>query len=96
MRQGLGPIEVTFENFPYYLSENTKDVLLSCSFLHLEKKGFIEQFSEVSSINQRIYHLVHQDCNRRSRRTRPLSYVRPYPPWLLQGPYPPRFFRELF
>ncbi|KQJ87390.1 hypothetical protein BRADI_4g10700v3 [Brachypodium distachyon] len=47
-------IEVTFENFPYYLSENTKNVLLSCSFLHLEKKDLIKQFSEISSINQRI------------------------------------------
>ena len=35
-------------------SENTKNVLLSCSFLHLEKKEFIKQFSEISSINQRI------------------------------------------
>ncbi|VAI03983.1 unnamed protein product [Triticum turgidum subsp. durum] len=57
MKQGVispSDIEVTFENFPYYLSENTKNVLLSCSFLHLEKKEFIKQFSEISSINQRI------------------------------------------
>ncbi|KAM0824908.1 hypothetical protein ACQ4PT_069912 [Festuca glaucescens] len=57
MKQGIispSDIEVTFENFPYYLSENTKNVLLSCSFLHLEKKDFIKQFSEISSINQRI------------------------------------------
>ncbi|XP_051180278.1 uncharacterized protein [Lolium perenne] len=57
MKQGIispSDIEVTFENFPYYLSENTKNVLLSCSFLHLEKKEFIKQFSEISSINQRI------------------------------------------
>ncbi|KAM3292786.1 hypothetical protein ACQJBY_036450 [Aegilops geniculata] len=57
MKQGIispSDIEVTFENFPYYLSENTKNVLLSCSFLHLEKKELIKQFSEISSINQRI------------------------------------------
>uniref|UniRef100_A0ACD5WYU5 Uncharacterized protein n=1 Tax=Avena sativa TaxID=4498 RepID=A0ACD5WYU5_AVESA len=57
MKQGIispSDIEVTFENFPYYLSENTKNVLLSCSFLHLEKKEFVKQFSEISSINQRI------------------------------------------
>ncbi|XP_062183092.1 uncharacterized protein LOC133887165 isoform X2 [Phragmites australis] len=57
MKQGIispSDIEVTFENFPYYLSENTKNVLLSCAFIHLEKKEFIKQFSEISSINQRI------------------------------------------
>ncbi|KAF0896219.1 hypothetical protein E2562_019701 [Oryza meyeriana var. granulata] len=57
MKQGIispNDIDVTFENFPYYLSENTKNVLLSCAFIHLEKKEFIKQFSEISSINQRI------------------------------------------
>ncbi|KAL6907838.1 hypothetical protein ACP4OV_002008 [Aristida adscensionis] len=57
-------IEVTFDSFPYYLRclveflifqvENTKNVLLSCAFIHLEKKEFIKQFPEISSINQRI------------------------------------------
>jgi SpoVK/Ycf46/Vps4 family AAA+-type ATPase len=47
-------IDATFENFPYYLSENTKNVLLSCAFIHMEKNEFIKQFSEISSINQRI------------------------------------------
>ncbi|OEL14540.1 ATPase family AAA domain-containing protein 1-A [Dichanthelium oligosanthes] len=57
MKQGIispSDIDVTFENFPYYLSENTKNVLLSCAFIHLEKKELIKQFSEISSINQRI------------------------------------------
>ncbi|KAL6653731.1 hypothetical protein ACP70R_008655 [Stipagrostis hirtigluma subsp. patula] len=57
LKQGIispSDIEVSFENFPYYLSENTKNVLLSCAFIHLEKKEFIKQFSEISSINQRI------------------------------------------
>ncbi|GJN05090.1 hypothetical protein PR202_ga22691 [Eleusine coracana subsp. coracana] len=57
MKQGIispSDIEVTFENFPYYLSENTKNVLLSCAFIHMEKKDFMKQFSEISSINQRI------------------------------------------
>uniref|UniRef100_A0A0E0F8D4 AAA+ ATPase domain-containing protein n=1 Tax=Oryza meridionalis TaxID=40149 RepID=A0A0E0F8D4_9ORYZ len=57
MKQGIispNDIDVTFENFPYYLSDNTKNVLLSCAFIHLEKKEFIKQFSEISSINQRI------------------------------------------
>ncbi|CAL4978943.1 unnamed protein product [Urochloa decumbens] len=57
MKQGIispSDIDVTFENFPYYLSENTKNVLLSCAFIHLEKKEFMKQFAEISSINQRI------------------------------------------
>jgi hypothetical protein len=44
---------IYLQNF-FSCSENTKNVLLSCSFLHLEKKEFIKQFSEISSINQRI------------------------------------------
>lgn len=46
--------------YSYYLlfliscSENTKNVLLSSAFVHMEKKDFIKQFSEISSINQRI------------------------------------------
>ncbi|KAG8090449.1 hypothetical protein GUJ93_ZPchr0011g28675 [Zizania palustris] len=57
LKQGIispDDIDVTFENFPYYLSENTKNVLLSCTFIHMEKKEFIKKFSEISSINQRI------------------------------------------
>ncbi|AQK48456.1 AAA-type ATPase family protein, partial [Zea mays] len=57
MKQGIinpSDIDVTFENFPYYLSENTKNVLLSSAFIHLKKKEFIKQFVEISSINQRI------------------------------------------
>ncbi|KAJ1276678.1 hypothetical protein BS78_05G233000 [Paspalum vaginatum] len=57
MKQGIispSDIDVTLENFPYYLSENTKNVLLSCAFIHLEKKELMKQFSEISSINQRI------------------------------------------
>ncbi|KAG2559127.1 hypothetical protein PVAP13_8NG317500 [Panicum virgatum] len=57
LKQGIispSDIDVTFENFPYYLSENTKSVLLSCAFIHLEKKELIKQFAEISSINQRI------------------------------------------
>jgi len=57
MKQGIinpSDIDVTFEDFPYYVSENTKNVLLSCAFIHLEKKEFIKQFAEISSINQRI------------------------------------------
>uniref|UniRef100_A0ACD5Y683 Uncharacterized protein n=3 Tax=Avena sativa TaxID=4498 RepID=A0ACD5Y683_AVESA len=63
LKQGLlGPdaIQFTLEDFPYYLSPNTKSVLLSASFLHMEKKfihmekKLTESLSGISSLNQRI------------------------------------------
>ncbi|KAK3139958.1 hypothetical protein QOZ80_5AG0393260 [Eleusine coracana subsp. coracana] len=57
LKQGIlspNDIEVTLDNFPYYLSENTKNVLLSSAFLHMEKKEFTNRFQEISSVNQRI------------------------------------------
>ncbi|ONK62958.1 uncharacterized protein A4U43_C07F9890 [Asparagus officinalis] len=45
-------IEVSFESFPYYVSENTKKVLLSCAYVHLECK--MKFASEISSLCQRI------------------------------------------
>ncbi|KAJ6848593.1 uncharacterized protein M6B38_275250 [Iris pallida] len=47
-------IEVSFENFPYYLSENTKNVLLSCAYVHLECKEFVKYTAEISSMNHKI------------------------------------------
>ncbi|XP_040385378.1 uncharacterized protein LOC102699647 [Oryza brachyantha] len=47
-------IEVTLENFPYYLSANTKNALFSPAFIHM-KKRFTRRFpNEISSLNQRI------------------------------------------
>ncbi|GJN34836.1 hypothetical protein PR202_gb23535 [Eleusine coracana subsp. coracana] len=57
LKQGIlspNDIEVTLDNFPYYLSENTKNVLLSSAFIHMEKKEFTNRFREISSVNQRI------------------------------------------
>ncbi|TVU49895.1 hypothetical protein EJB05_01235, partial [Eragrostis curvula] len=57
LKQGIvcpNDIEVTLDNFPYYLSENTKNVLLSSAFIHMEKKEFANSFPEISSVNQRI------------------------------------------
>jgi hypothetical protein len=48
------PIYLYYLSFLISCSENTKNVLLSCAFIHMEKKEFIKQFSEISSINQRI------------------------------------------
>ncbi|WOK94703.1 hypothetical protein Cni_G03408 [Canna indica] len=47
-------IHVSFENFPYYLSENTKNALMSCAFIHLERKEFVKHTADISSVNHRI------------------------------------------
>ncbi|XP_038980506.1 uncharacterized protein LOC103715277 isoform X2 [Phoenix dactylifera] len=47
-------IQVSFDNFPYYLSENTKNVLLSCAFVHLECKEFLKYATDISSLSQRV------------------------------------------
>ncbi|KAM0884845.1 hypothetical protein ACQ4PT_030717 [Festuca glaucescens] len=63
LKQGiLGPdaIQFTLENFPYYLSPNTKSVLLQVAFTHMEKKfilmekKLIKSLSGILSLNQRI------------------------------------------
>ncbi|KAM0921795.1 hypothetical protein ACQ4PT_006712 [Festuca glaucescens] len=58
----LGPdaIQFTLDNFPYYLSPNIKNVLLSVAFTHMEKKfipmekKLIKSLSGILSLNQRI------------------------------------------
>nr|XP_051185248.1 uncharacterized protein LOC127299337 [Lolium perenne] len=58
----LGPdaIQFTLDNFPYYLSPNTKSVLLSVAFPHMEKKlipmenKLVKSLSGIVSLNQRI------------------------------------------
>ncbi|KAH7865974.1 hypothetical protein Vadar_013788 [Vaccinium darrowii] len=47
-------IEVSFENFPYYLSENTKSVLIAASYIHLKHKEQVKYTSEFSTVNPRI------------------------------------------
>ncbi|XP_072966578.1 uncharacterized protein [Typha angustifolia] len=51
---GSSDIQVSFENFPYYLSEITRDVLLACAYIHLECKDFVKYTTDISSIHQRI------------------------------------------
>ncbi|KAF8660957.1 hypothetical protein HU200_057338 [Digitaria exilis] len=46
-------IKVTLDNFPYYVSRTTKEILLSAAFIHL-KKEFRKCLQEISSLNQRI------------------------------------------
>ncbi|KAL0903361.1 hypothetical protein M5K25_027735 [Dendrobium thyrsiflorum] len=47
-------IKDSFENFPYYLSEYTKNALLSCAYLHLECKDYRKYAADISSLNPRI------------------------------------------
>ncbi|KAJ6688344.1 ATPASE FAMILY AAA DOMAIN-CONTAINING PROTEIN 1-A ISOFORM 1 [Salix koriyanagi] len=47
-------IEVSFDNFPYYLSENTKNVLIAASFIHLKHRKHARYTSELTTLNPRI------------------------------------------
>ncbi|KAG6500667.1 hypothetical protein ZIOFF_040517 [Zingiber officinale] len=47
-------IQVSFEKFPYYLSENLKKILMTCALIHLERKEFIKYTADISSVNNRI------------------------------------------
>ncbi|XP_022738968.1 uncharacterized protein LOC111291460 isoform X2 [Durio zibethinus] len=47
-------LEVSFENFPYYLSENTKNVLIAASIIHLKHKEHAKYTSELTTVNPRI------------------------------------------
>ncbi|CAJ1975037.1 unnamed protein product [Sphenostylis stenocarpa] len=47
-------IEVSFDNFPYYLSENTKNVLIAACFIHLKHKEHAKYTTDLTTINPRI------------------------------------------
>ncbi|KAH0704527.1 hypothetical protein KY285_018805 [Solanum tuberosum] len=47
-------LDVSFDSFPYYLSENTKNVLIAASYIHLKHKEQVKYTSELSTINPRI------------------------------------------
>lgn len=47
-------IDVSFDNFPYYLSESTKDVLIAASYIHLKHREQVKYTSELSTLNPRI------------------------------------------
>ncbi|KAH7528235.1 hypothetical protein FEM48_Zijuj05G0051000 [Ziziphus jujuba var. spinosa] len=47
-------LDVSFDNFPYYLSENTKNVLIAASFIHLKHKEHAKYTSELTTVNPRI------------------------------------------
>ncbi|MED6155223.1 hypothetical protein PIB30_003413 [Stylosanthes scabra] len=47
-------IDVSFETFPYYLSDTTKNVLITSTYMHLKCKGFGKYASNLSSVSPRI------------------------------------------
>ncbi|XP_020537579.1 uncharacterized protein LOC105640211 isoform X2 [Jatropha curcas] len=47
-------IEVSFDDFPYYLSESTKNVLTAASFIHLRHKEHVKYTADLTTVNPRI------------------------------------------
>ncbi|XP_020206300.1 uncharacterized protein LOC109791412 isoform X3 [Cajanus cajan] len=47
-------IDVSFDTFPYYLSENTKNVLVAACFMHLRHKEHEKFTADLTTINPRI------------------------------------------
>ncbi|CAA7037286.1 unnamed protein product [Microthlaspi erraticum] len=47
-------LEVSFENFPYYLSENTKNILIAVSHIHLKRKEYAKYGTDLTTLNPRI------------------------------------------
>ncbi|CAM6107945.1 unnamed protein product [Calypogeia fissa] len=45
---------VSFEEFPYYLSESTKSLLVTSTFIHLKKVEYAKYTAEIAAISPRI------------------------------------------
>ncbi|KAK4282488.1 hypothetical protein QN277_013858 [Acacia crassicarpa] len=57
LQQGiLNPddIDVSFESFPYFLSDTTKNVLIASTYIHLKCNGFAKYASDLPSVCPRI------------------------------------------
>ncbi|KAI3943313.1 hypothetical protein MKW92_008680 [Papaver armeniacum] len=57
LQQGIlsaSDIEVSFDNFPYYLSETTKNVLVASTFINLKCNEFTKYTSDLPTISPRI------------------------------------------
>ncbi|BBN06651.1 ATPase family AAA domain-containing protein 1 [Marchantia polymorpha subsp. ruderalis] len=46
--------EVSFEEFPYYLSESTKSLLVTSTFVHLKRSNYAKYAAELPAISPRI------------------------------------------
>eukprot|EP00262_Sarcandra_glabra_P017080 TRINITY_DN5743_c0_g3_i1.p1 TRINITY_DN5743_c0_g3~~TRINITY_DN5743_c0_g3_i1.p1 ORF type:complete len:1300 (+),score=286.88 TRINITY_DN5743_c0_g3_i1:437-4336(+) len=47
-------IQVSFDNFPYYLSESTKNVLIAAAYIHLKRREFAKYTSELPTVSSRV------------------------------------------
>ncbi|KAG5602489.1 hypothetical protein H5410_033859 [Solanum commersonii] len=47
-------IEVSFDDFPYYLSETTKAMLIADTYIHLKHREQLKYASELPAVNSRI------------------------------------------
>ncbi|XP_078159905.1 uncharacterized protein LOC144555446 isoform X1 [Carex rostrata] len=47
-------IQCSFDDFPYYLSENTKNAIVADAFVHLKCKDFQKLTKNISSLSQRM------------------------------------------
>ncbi|XP_039012109.1 uncharacterized protein LOC120141249 isoform X2 [Hibiscus syriacus] len=47
-------IDVSFENFPYYLSDTTKKVLIASTYVHLKCNKFVKYASDLPTMSPRI------------------------------------------
>ncbi|KAI3961209.1 hypothetical protein MKX01_035795 [Papaver californicum] len=57
LQQGIhcsDDIEVSFDSFPYYLSENTKNVLIATAHMHFKRSNFLEYSLGLPTISSRI------------------------------------------
>ncbi|KAF7818214.1 ATPase family AAA domain-containing protein 1 [Senna tora] len=57
LQQGVlcpGDIDVSFESFPYFLSDTTKNVLIASTYIHLKCNGFAKYASDLPSVCPRI------------------------------------------
>uniref|UniRef100_A0A7N0TSF0 AAA+ ATPase domain-containing protein n=1 Tax=Kalanchoe fedtschenkoi TaxID=63787 RepID=A0A7N0TSF0_KALFE len=55
-RSVLSPddIDITFENFPYYISDATKNVLIASTFVQLKRSNFVKFTADLSTVCPRI------------------------------------------
>ncbi|KAF5198563.1 Aaa-type atpase family protein [Thalictrum thalictroides] len=57
LQQGIlhsSDIETSIENFPYYLSESTKNRLIASAYIHLKRQKFVKFTSNLPTISPRI------------------------------------------
>ncbi|XP_047316627.1 uncharacterized protein LOC124920228 isoform X2 [Impatiens glandulifera] len=57
LRNGImtpNDIKVSFEDFPYYLSETTKNVLISSTYMHLKRNIFAKFVGDLTTLSPRV------------------------------------------